>query len=445
MRSVHALSFEHAESEAGDVWFPAQPEIYGIESQLAVTWLRSGEASFMTKFSAWLPAVFLYGLLPWQCGSLSAAAQVREFPRLAIPGYVSPSSSDWDVWSSLGPRAVGIMVLNRNNGDDISDDPGVALRVKATQKSGILVLGYVHTGYARRDPDEVRAKIDGVYRAYHVDGIFFDETPTDCSATGYGGATTLTYFQALSRYIRGKPGKHLVVLNPGTMPPTDCWMSAADILVTFEAATLSKYESRYGDASWNHAYSPMRFWNLVYSVPTVAEMNRAVDLARERGVGWLYITDDGPDGNPWDQPASYLQAEATSWTGVQTPANVVHRRVSLQWGGMHAARTQIFIATGEKHVPLYRASGVGMPFDLLLQMPGDGSVQLLRYSGDGDDWQWTEVQAHAVLSQPQPGTTRVEFDADPLGSATSFHIQFRLLDKDWNARSQSKVFVWKPR
>jgi hypothetical protein len=54
------------------------------------------------------------------------------------------------------------------------------------------------------------------------------------------------------------------------------------------------------------------------------------------------------------------------------------------------------------------------------------------------------VEAHVTLTQPQPGTNRIEFDATPLGSATTVKIQFLSLDVDWNAVWASKVFDWNP-
>jgi hypothetical protein len=264
--------------------------------------------------------------------SLFGHAQAGTQSRLAIPSYVSPISPEWGKWEALGPHIAGIMILNRNNGDDTRAEPAWAAAVKRTQASGIVVLGYIRTGYAHRNPDDIRAKIDGVYSSYGVDGIFLDETPTDCSAIGPSGVANLAYYRALANYIKGKPGGHVVVLNPGVMPADNCWMSVADVLVTFEKATLAAYQTSYVDAPWTHAYTPDRFWNLVYSVPTAAEMHRVVELAHRRGVGWLYVTDDGPDGNPWDNPATYLTAEAKDWTGIEPTLPLQPHKVSIQCG-----------------------------------------------------------------------------------------------------------------
>jgi len=228
------------------------------------------------------------------------------------------------------------------------------------------------------------------------------------------------------------------------MPSSDCWMSVADVLVTFEQATLAAYQSKYVDASWTHSYGPDRFWNLIYSVPTAQEMRQLTELAHRRGVGWLYVTDDGPDGNPWDKPATYLTAEAKLWTGVEPSVPSAPRRVSIQWSGLKGSRAQILMDSGQKGANRYRGVGSGLEADLMLEIPGDGSVRLMRYAGSGQDWKWNVQDANPVLSQPQPGTNRVELDAVPLGTAPDIKIQFRLLDKDWNAMSASKILDWKP-
>ena len=370
-------------------------------------------------------------------------------PRLAVPSYVSPTAKEWNAWASLGSQALGIMMINLNNGDDTRYDAAIAAAVKGTQESGIRILAYVYTRYSQRDPAEIRAKIDGVFESYHVDGIFLDETPTDCK--------TLAYYEALADYIRTKPGKHYVVLNPGTLPEEECWMKAADILLTFEEPTLANYEKNYVDRDWIHHYPPERFWHLVYSVPSRDEMQKVVKLARQRGVGWLYVTDDGLDKNPWDEPASYLATEAKEWTGIDpvivknTPpssresATSALRRVAIQWSGLMGARSQILMDVDHKASTGYHGSGTALSADLMLEMPGDGSAKLMRYNGNGEDWKWTTLEAHVTLTQPEPGMNRVEFDATPLGSLTTIKIQFRSLDNDWNPVSASKVLDWIPK
>ena len=91
------------------------------------------------------------------------------------------------------------------------------------------------------------------------------------------------------------------------------------------------------------SYDPDRFWNLIYSVPTAKEMQQIAELTHRRGVGWLNVTDDGADGNPWDTPATYLAAEAKIWTGEEPAVPPAPRPVSIQWSGMKGSRAEILM------------------------------------------------------------------------------------------------------
>jgi hypothetical protein len=228
---------------------------------------------------------------------------------LAIPSYVQPGDAVWEDWQNA--KSVGIMIVNLNNGDDVKFYPDVLAAVQKTQKKGISVLAYTYTGYGARDPQVVKSKVKAAFDNYHVDGIFFDEAPTSCEAPSPYAKDNLEYYRQLTDYARNFEGPDITVLNPGTQPAIDCgWMSIASILVTFEDATYAAYKDTYVDYAWMHVYGRERFWHLIYSVPGESEMKKTLELARQRRAGWVYVTDDGPDGNPWDDLPSYWAAEA---------------------------------------------------------------------------------------------------------------------------------------
>ncbi len=252
--------------------------------------------SLTNLYKSALVSVFLFSATCW--------GQV-----LAIPSYVQPGDSVWEQWQN--PKAVGILIVNLNNGDDTTFYPDVLAAVKKTQQKGISVLAYTYTGYGTRDPKVVKSKVKAAFDNYRFDGIFFDEVPTSCEASSPYAKDNLEYYRRLTDYARKFEGPDITVLNPGTQPPTDCgWMSIASILVTFEDATYATYKDTYVDYPWMHVYGRERFWNLIYSVPSETEMKKTLELARERRVGWVYVTDDGPDGNPWDDVPGYWAAEA---------------------------------------------------------------------------------------------------------------------------------------
>jgi len=123
---------------------------------------------------------------------------------------------------------------------------------------------------------------------------------------------------------------------------------------------------------------------------------------------------------------------------------VAPRRTFLQWTEMKGMRTQIFVDLNTKAKIVYGGLNPQMSATLLLQLPGDGSAELLQYAGTGDDWKWTPVNAHPVLSHPSPGLDRVDFDYLPLASSNKLTVQFRSLDKDWKPVASSKVLPWQP-
>jgi hypothetical protein len=87
------------------------------------------------------------------------------------------------------------------------------------------------------------------------------------------------------------------VLNPG-MQTNECYLSAADVIVTFEG-DVRTYQNSYSAPGWVANYTPDRFWHLVYNVPTAQQMRTILQLSKERGAGWVYVTPDNLP-NPWD-------------------------------------------------------------------------------------------------------------------------------------------------
>jgi Spherulation-specific family 4 len=236
-----------------------------------------------------------------------ASAPAAPAQSIAIPSYAQPGSEVWNTWAAY-PQAVKIMIVNLDNGDDTNFYPSVLTAVQSAQASGISVLGYTYTEYGQRDPNTVMQVIAAAETNYGLNGIFLDEAPTSCSATTPFGETNFQYYQNLSNYVHNQ-FNGTVVLNPGTPPATNCWMSVADILLTYENSGIKNYEQSYADMPWVYNYSASRFWNLLYAVQKQKDMQTAFSLARQRNVGLIYVTSDG-GSNPWDGIPSYWAAEA---------------------------------------------------------------------------------------------------------------------------------------
>ncbi len=379
---------------------------------------------FIMKLVGWLSIIFAVAI---------AVAQTR----LAVPSYQDPGSPQWSAWAAPGAKAVGIMIVNLNNGDDETYYPSVDHAIRNTRKQGIFVLGYTYTGYGARDPKIVRQKIDAVYRNYLVDGMFFDEVPTDCNASNSFLPTQFLYYQALTNYVRQKAGARITVLNPGTYSASDCWMGITNILMNWEDKGLASYRNDYVDFAWVHKYSPDRFWHIVYGMGG-NELQTALELAKQRNAGWVYLTEEA--GNPYARPPHYWSAEtaAMEQQAVQSPfANAwpdsfdsqgaqARGRISIRWSGV-SANWQIFLDTDQNSKTGYNGGGIAVGAEYLFEAEGD-AVHLLKYSGTGTDWNWKEVAANVALDSLDTGIQSVSFDTASLASPKPLNYQIRALD-----------------
>ncbi len=202
-----------------------------------------------------------------------------------MPAYFDPGST----WTQLeaGAPTVGLAILNPHNGPGAAADSSYRTQVGSSQAKGILVIGYVHTTYGTRSLATVKADIDRHYAWYGVNGIFFDEVSNDCG--------DLAYYRELHDYVKEKGGTGTVVLNPG-ITTGECFMVAADIIVTFEDS-YGKYV-RWKPRGWESAYDAGRFWHLIINTGP-ADLAHAIALAKGRNIGWVYATPD-VEPNPWD-------------------------------------------------------------------------------------------------------------------------------------------------
>jgi hypothetical protein len=363
-----------------------------------------------------------------------AAGQVR----LGVPSYQDPGSTQWRAWAAPGAKAVGIMIVNLDNGDDETYHSNVDRAIRAARKQGIFVIGYTYTGYGARDPKIVRRKIDAVYRNYLVDGMFFDEVPTDCNAANPFFSSQFLYYESLTNSMREKAGARMTVLNPGTYSASDCWMGITNILMNWEDQGLTSYKNDYVDFAWVHKYPPDRFWHVIYGM-SADQLRTALDLAKQRNAGWVYLTEE--TGNPYAGPPQYWSAEAgaVKEQAVQSPfANAwpgsfddqgarAPGRTSIRWNGASSSNWQIFLDTDQNSKTGYSGGGIAVGADYMFESD-EGTTSLLQYTGTGTDWNWKKIAAHAALDLLGPGVQVASFDTKGLGSTRALNFQIRALN-----------------
>lgn len=194
-------------------------------------------------------------------------------PFVLLPLYIYPLPEAWDPLFTVLERHPDVhikAVINPNNGP--GDTPPNSDYLSALRKlqsySNVEILGYVHVQWGRRLEIDVRADIAEYFKwtklpgetNLHIDGIFFDEWPSDISLLqrmnsltmwtreiflGFR-AGTLAALEGQSHNPSGPlpnrgsrlsviPGTtgFTIVYNPGTVIDA-AWYTAADYVVAFE-------------------------------------------------------------------------------------------------------------------------------------------------------------------------------------------------------------------
>ncbi len=369
--------------------------------------------------------------------------------RLAVPSYQTPGSSVWNKWATNGPASVGIMVVDLGNGDDQTYHSSVANAISQAQLKGIYVLGYTYTSYGARDPRTIHQRIDSLYQNYMVDGIFFDETTTDCDAHNQYQPNNFLYYEELTNYVRQRyAGARLTVMNPGTNSPSDCWMSITNILVNWENTGFANYANNYIDYPWVHKYPADRFWHVLLGVPQ-ASLQASLSLAQARNAGWIYVSDSAT--NAYNQTPAYWSTEATliAQQGIQAPhatswpdsvsstGALQNGRTSFRWRSLNGTIWQIFLDCDKDAATGYHHAGLSVGAEYMVQSSALGGAHLYHYSGSGADWSWAEVQANAQFVSPDTGINLVMVDTSALSTTSSLTYQIESLDSSYNLLSAS--------
>jgi hypothetical protein len=376
--------------------------------------------------------------------ALTLAVGLNAQTRIAVPSYQNPGTSTWQGWVAPGSGSVGLMIVDISSGDDPTYYPSVDAAIQTARKQGIFVLGYTHTTYGTRDPKLVRQSIDNVYQNYLVDGIFFDEVPVNCNDSNTYAGTQFLYYSELTNYVRQKQaGARITVMNPGTYSSNDCWMSITNILVNWEnMGGYSLYQTGYVDYPWVHQYPSDRFWHIVLGVPQ-AQMQSAIDLAKSRNAGWVYISDSSD--NAYNQVPLYWTAEAAAvkQQGVQAPfatawpasttstGSTMAARVSVRWRAVTGAAWHVYFDTDRNAKTGYKGSGLAIGAEYMFE-GSPTTAQLYKYNGSGTNWSWKAVSANTQLTFPDPGNNLLVFDQSGIGTPAALNYQIQSLDSGYN-------------
>jgi len=194
-----------------------------------------------------------------------------------------------------------IAIINPDNGHFNKANSDFEKGIKDLANANIEMVGYIYTKYGKRDFNELKADIlswKKYYQNLGIEGIFFDEASTD--------KNLLNYYSKISKEARNN-GFKKVILNPGiTTDKAYIESSIADIIVSYEnrhQELLSNPPSKYNTPTQNTKLAMLIYEMIDDSVKDLE------DFAREHKFNYIYFTEDGADGNPWDSVSKFLEKE----------------------------------------------------------------------------------------------------------------------------------------
>jgi Spherulation-specific family 4 len=282
-----------------------------------------------------------------------------------VPSYFYPGTGGpggvGDGWAAMTAAASKISVtaiLNPASGPG-SYDPTYAAAMTNLENAGGHVVAYVYTDNGNATLATVEGEISTYISQYGslINGFFLDGmfiTPS-----------TLSYYQSLDSYIKGRNASYTVIGNPGQpflngVSPSD-YLSTADVFNIFEGPNTAPSPGAPGfddypyGVNWFQSYPSNRFSNVIYDVPTstamVADLSKAVQL----NAGYVYITDQ-TGGNPYSQLPSYWDQEVAAIAAVPEPGGLT-KIVSAAVCG-YLAMTVQWCRRRRRPRPLHEASGV---------------------------------------------------------------------------------------
>jgi hypothetical protein len=221
--------------------------------------------------------------------------------KTAAPLYIwSGDTQELDeAVASLGRGDIGI-VTGPQSGPPRSSDDVTTLRrfVQSLHVKGVLVTGYIPWKYGQHSGDYM-VSLARAWEGIGVDGLFVDETPSETTEL----LDDMRRINGMARGWRPDPRtgwlRGVSMWNPGTYSedvkaamtalPTSIWCTLEEACENF---TLQAPRSSI----------PEREMYLVHTCDTLMHANTVDIITRQafRRLGYVYVTPDGRDGNPWD-------------------------------------------------------------------------------------------------------------------------------------------------
>jgi len=240
----------------------------------------------------------------------SSTPSIVEDLEILVPLYSYPTkrdNSDNLIWQrvidikSKYPTTKITAIVNQSNGEFREKDNNYFEGIKRLVDADIKVIGYVYTNYGERPAEDVTDDIESwsnIYKESGLSGIFFDETSTDSSS--------LDYYTQLSSEAKNR-GLEFIVLNPGTTTNQSYIDSNISNIIVSCEYTYNQLKDN-PPSTYNTPTKDTKLSLLVYRMDENG-VDELISFAREHRFTYIYFTEDGFDGNPWDSLSQYFEEE----------------------------------------------------------------------------------------------------------------------------------------
>lgn len=206
--------------------------------------------------------------------------------------WVGPA---WDALTALKqkyPTVEIVAAFNPSNGDFTSRDTNLGNGLAKWKAAGIKIIGYVYTKYGARPAADVKTAISH-YKQFYPEvshGIFFDEMKNTAGSEAY--------YTDLTNYVHTNIGP-FTMGNPGTSTITS-YFPTVDCILIYESAGLPSIST----VQQRTQGQPSSKCGIIPHTVTTGFTSQYVKDASQYAK-YIYITNDGSDGNPWNSLSNY--------------------------------------------------------------------------------------------------------------------------------------------
>lgn len=246
---------------------------------------------------------FCLSVLSPLCGPVFAQGKPDQV-KLFVPAYFYPAGDglkEWDKLIAAAKEVPIVAIANPASGPGERVDPNYTQTISRATKTGVTVIGYVSTEYAKRSVEQLKADVDTWCKFYpEVAGMFFDEQTSD--------ASRLQYYREAFDYTRRQVKGGLIASNPGVSCDAAYFVGGADAISVFEH--YEGYDQFMPPVGWDDTQR-RRSAVLPYDTLDARQMRQRLQRAAEMRLGYFYATDH-KGTNPWGRLPTYWDDEVAA-------------------------------------------------------------------------------------------------------------------------------------